>query len=252
MSLIKSPAEIETMARAGAMLRKTLDVLKSEIKVGISLLELDKRARELIEQQGGQPAFLGYKPAGATRAYPATICASVNNVVVHGVPSSYKLKAGDVVSIDCGVKLNGYYSDAAFTVIVGESKDAKLKKLVSVTEQSLELGIEAAQAGATVGDIGNAIGSFIKKNGFYVVRGLTGHGIGTHLHEEPSIFNEGRAGTGPKLVPGMVIAIEPMVSIGTNEIIQLADESYGTKDGSISAHFEKTIVITVDGPRVIT
>lgn len=252
MALIKSPTEIETMARAGAILRETLEMLQAEIKVGDSLLELDAKARTFIESRGGEPAFLGYKPAGATRAYPATICSSVNNVVVHGIPTSYRLQAGDVVSIDCGVKINGYYSDAAFTVLVGTPKNPRIKKLISVTEEALAIGIEAAQAGNTVGDIGHAIGSFVKKNGLHVVRGLTGHGIGTRLHEDPSIFNEGRAGEGPKLMPGMVIAIEPMVALGTNEIVQLDDESYGTKDGSLAAHFEKTIAITKDGPRILT
>ncbi len=251
MALVKSQPEIETMARAGAILRTVLDTLKAEIRPGLSLLELDKRARQLIEAAGGKPAFLGYKPSGATRPYPATLCTSVNNVVVHGIPTSYALRAGDIVSIDCGVKINGWYSDAAFTVAVGEVSP-QLKKLISVTEEALQRGIDAAQHGNTVGDIGNAVGSFIKKQGLYVVKGLTGHGIGTNLHEEPSIFNEGKPGTGPKLVPGMVIAIEPMVAIGTNEIVQLADESYGTKDGSIAAHFEKTIAITKEGPRILT
>lgn len=252
MSLIKSQAEIETMARAGAILRETLDALKKEVRVGVSLLDLDKKARELIEQKGGTPAFLGYKPAGATKPYPATLCTSVNNVVVHGIPTTYTLQSGDVVSIDCGVKINGYYSDAAFTMLVGETKNPKVKKLISVTEEALALGIAAAQAGATLGDIGNAIGSHIKSNGLYVVRGLTGHGIGTKLHEDPSVLNEGKAGTGSKLVPGMVIAIEPMVALGTNEIVQLEDESYGTADDSLAAHFEKTIAITPDGPRILT
>ena len=250
MALVKTQPEIETIARAGAILREVLDTLKIEIKEGMTLLELDVRARVLIEALGGEPAFLGYKPAGATRPYPATLCTSVNNVVVHGTPTNYKLKTGDIVSIDGGVKINGWYSDAAFTVGVGTISPAT-KKLISITEEALELGIAAARGGNTVGDIGNAIGTFVKKNGLYVVKGLTGHGVGKKLHEEPSIFNEGKSGSGPKLVPGMVIAIEPMVAIGTNEIVQLADESYGTRDGSVAAHFEKTIVITNDEARVL-
>lgn len=251
MALVKSEKEIALMAQAGAILRTTLDTLQKEVRVGVSLLELDTRARELIISAGGEPAFLGYKPAGARHPYPATLCTSVNNVIVHGVPNEYILKSGDIVSIDCGVKVKGYYSDAAFTVAL-EPVNPRVKKMVAVTEEALAHGIEAAQSGATVGDIGHAIGSFVKKNGFYVVHGLTGHGIGTRLHEDPSIFNEGRPGSGPKLVPGMVIAIEPMVALGTNEIRQLADESYGTADGSLSAHFEKTIAITLDGPRILT
>lgn len=251
MALVKSEKEIALMAQAGAILRTTLDTLQKEVRVGVSLLELDARARELIIGAGGEPAFLGYKPAGARHPYPATLCTSVNNVIVHGVPNEYILKSGDIVSIDCGVKVKGYYSDAAFTVAL-EPVNPRVKKMVAVTEEALAHGIEAAQSGATVGDIGHAIGSFVKKNGFYVVQGLTGHGIGTRLHEDPSIFNEGRPGSGPKLVPGMVIAIEPMVALGTNEIRQLADESYGTADDSLSAHFEKTIAITLDGPRILT
>ncbi len=251
MALIKSQAEIETIARAGAILRSVLDTLKKEIKPGMTLLELDARAKKLIIDAGGEPAFLGYQPKGATKPYPATLCTSVNDVVVHGVPSKYKIKNGDVVSIDGGVKINGWYSDSAFTVVVGKGTP-EIHKLISVTEEALELGIAAAKVGNTVGDIGNAIGTFIKKNGFYVVKGLTGHGVGKNLHEEPSVMNEGKAGTGPKLVAGMVIAIEPMVGIGTGEMIQLDDESYGTKDGSMGAHFEKTIAITADGPRILT
>lgn len=251
MALVKSQAEIETIAKAGAILRTVLDELKKEIKPGVTLLQLDAMARKMIEAAGGKPAFLGYKPEGAARPYPATLCTSVNEVVVHGTPTDYALKNGDVISIDCGVIINGWYSDAAFTAAVG-TVSPKIQKLIGITQEALELGIEAAQAGNTIGDIGNAIGSFVKKNGLYVVSGLTGHGVGKQLHEEPSIFNEGKAGTGAKLVPGMVIAIEPMVALGTNQIEQLPDDSYATRDGSIAAHFEKTIAITKDGPHVLT
>jgi len=249
--LIKTAAEVEIMANAGKILRHTLDLLAPEIKPGVTLAALDRLAQKIIEKNGGQPAFLNYRPEGASKPYPATICASVNDVVVHGVPGSYKIKNGDVVSIDCGVKLDGWYSDAAITVVVGNATP-KIRKLVAVTEQALELGIEAAQAGNTIGDIGYAIGSFIKSNGFYVVQGLTGHGIGTALHEDPSVFNDGKPGTGMKLQPGMVIAIEPMVAIGTGRVEQLDDDSFATADGSISAHFEKTIVISPEGPRILT
>ena len=249
--LIKTPEHIETIARAGAILRGVLDRLASEAKVGVSLSALDRLAEKMIRANGGEPAFLGYKPHGASVPYPATICASVNDVVVHGVPTGYKLKGGDVLSIDCGVKINGWYSDAAITVGIG-TISPKAKKLIEVTRIALDKGIAAARAGNTVGDIGNAIGTFIKVNKLFVVQGLTGHGIGTNLHEDPSIFNDGKAGTGLKLQVGMVIAIEPMVAIGTGNIIQLEDDGFATADGSLSAHFEKTIAITSTSPRILT
>lgn len=249
--LIKTPVEIEIIARAGKILRHALDLLAPEIKPGVTLAALDRLAKKIIESNGGESAFLGYVPEGASKPYPATLCTSVNDIVVHGVPSSYKIKKGDVVSIDCGVRLNGWYSDAAITVIVG-NVTPKIRKLVAVTEQALERGIEAAQVGNTVGDIGYAIGSYIKSNGFFVIQGLTGHGVGMVLHEDPNIFNEGKPGTGMKLLPGMVIAIEPMVAIGTGRVQQLDDDSFATVDGSISAHFEKTIAITNEGPRILT
>jgi methionyl aminopeptidase len=249
--LIKSAAEIETIARAGVILRHTLDLLTREVKEGVTLAALDRLAEKTIRANGGEPAFKGYRPEGASKPYPATICASVNDVVVHGVPTTYVLKKGDVLKIDCGVKINGWYSDAAVTVAIG-TVPPKVKKMIQVTELALERGIQAAKAGNTIGDIGHAVGSLVKANGFFVVRGLTGHGVGTHLHEEPSVFNEGEAGAGMTLQPGMVIAIEPMVSMGTNRIEQLPDDSFATADGSLSAHFEKTIAITNDDARVLT
>lgn len=249
--LIKTPAEIETIARAGKILRATLDRLAIEAKEGVTLSALDRLAEKMIRANGGIPAFLGYHPHGADKPFPSTICASVNEVVVHGVPTSYKLKAGDILSIDCGVKINGWYSDAAITVAIG-AVSPKIRKLITVTEMALERGIAAAQAGNTVGDIGHAIGSFVKANKFFVIKGLTGHGVGTDLHEDPSIFNEGEAGAGMTLREGMVIAIEPMVSLGTARVEQLPDDSFATSDGSMSAHFEKTIAITADGPRILT
>lgn len=251
MALIKTPAEIETIARAGAILRHTLTVLAQEVKPGVTLTALDRLAKKIIETNGGEPAFLNYHPEGAAKPFPATICTSVNEVVVHGVPSPYKLQKGDIITIDAGVRLSGWYSDAAITVAVG-AIPPKTQKLIKVTAMALEKGIAAAKAGNTVGDIGYAIGSFVKANGFQVIRGLTGHGVGTDLHEEPSVFNEGERGAGMKLVPGMVIAIEPMVAIGTSRVVQLADDGYATADGSLSAHFEKTIAITENGARILT
>lgn len=251
MSLVKTADQIETIAAAGKILRATLDRLAQETKPGITLTALDRLAEKMIRANGGEPGFLGYHPDGALHPYPATLCTSVNDVVVHGVPTVYKLKKGDVLKIDCGVKISGWNSDAAVTVIIG-NVPPKVRKLVSVTEEALERGIKAAQAGNTVGDIGHAISSFVSANGFHVVQGLTGHGIGTELHEDPSIFNQGQPGKGMRLQPGMVICIEPMVAIGTGRVEQLPDDSYATADGSMSAHFEKTIVITEKGPRILT
>ena len=249
--LIKTPAEIETIARAGTILRATLQMLASEAKPGVTLSALDRLAEKMIRKNGGEPAFLDYLPHGASKPYPATLCTSVNDVVVHGVPTPYRLKKGDVLKIDGGVRINGWYSDAALTIAIGPVP-AKVRKLITVTEMALERGIAAARAGNTVGDIGHAVGSFVKANGFFVVRGLTGHGIGTDLHEDPSIFNEGHPRTGMELMPGMVIAIEPMVAIGTHTVEQLPDDSFATADGSMSAHFEKTIAITDGEARILT
>lgn len=251
MALIKTPEEIAKIAKAGAILRKTLDILEQETKEGVTLTALDRLARKIIEENGAEPAFLNYRPEGAAKPYPATICASLNDVVVHGVPKAYKLKSGDVISIDCGARYQGYYADAAFTVAIGKVP-AHISKLIAVTKTALEKGIKAAQAGNRIGDIGYAIGSYIKKNKFKVIKGLTGHGVGTMLHEEPSVYNEGERGKGSKLTPGMVIAIEPMVAVGTGYVEQLSDDSYATVDGSTAAHFEKTILITEKGPKILT
>jgi methionyl aminopeptidase len=249
--LIKTPEEIEVIARAGVILRGTLEILRGEIRPGVSLAALDSLAEKVIRKNGGVPAFLNYRPYGADKPFPATICASVNDIVVHGLPTPYVIKNGDVVSIDCGVKINGWYSDAAITVIAGKGTK-QAEHLVRTTEEALERGIAAALVGNTVGDIGHAIGSYVKENKLYVIKGLTGHGVGTDLHEDPSIFNEGKPGTGLTLRAGMVIAIEPMVATGTATVEQLADDSFATADGSIAAHFEKTIAITDDGPRILT
>ena len=249
--LIKTPEEIATIAAAGKILRGTLDRLAQEAKAGVTLAALDRLAEKMIRANGGIPAFKGYHPHGADKPFPATICASVNEIVVHGVPTAYKLKDGDVLSIDCGVKINGWYSDAAITVAIG-TVSPKVHKLITVTEMALERGIAAAQPGNTVGDIGHAVGSFVKVNKFFVIKGLTGHGVGTDLHEDPSVYNEGEPGNGITLQPGMVIAIEPMVAMGTARVEQRADDSFCTSDGSLSAHFEKTIAITENGPRVLT
>ncbi len=251
MALVKSASEIKLMRRAGAILARALVRVSGAAKEGVRLTELDKLAREVIEAEGGVPAFLGYRPAGADKAFPATICASVNEVVVHGVPSNYALKSGDVLKLDFGAKFKGYYSDAAVTVPIGKVAPLAVK-LIRVTREALETAIQVAVSGATLGDIGYAIHSTVTRGGFTVIRGLTGHAIGQRLHEDPSVPNEGYRGKGLKLLPGMVFAIEPMVSAGAANVIQQNDEGYRTADGSLSAHFEHTVLITESGPEILT
>ncbi len=251
MITIKTEAEIEIMAEAGKRLARILEILKKEVRVGMETRELDARAFELIKEADCKPAFLGYAPHGAGKPFPATICVSVNDCVVHGVPGSYVIDDGDLVGIDAGLIYKKFYADAATTVIAGEgSKEAK--KLVHATEEALHAGIRAAKAGNTLGDIGHAVSEVIHENGFSIVRALTGHGIGRELHEDPYVFNFGRKGEGEKLVPGMVIAIEPMVAAGNANVKQLKDDSFVTADGSLSAHFEHTVAITEKGPIILT
>jgi len=248
---LRTPKEIEVMAEGGRRLGVVLQRLKAEVRPGVTTLALDRVARALIVEGGDVPAFLNYRPAGARHAYPYTLCASVNNVVVHGQPSKYVLREGDIIKLDLGLKHEGFYLDAAITVGVGRVS-AEAKKLIAVTEESLYAGIKEAKPGRTLGDIGYAIERVVRKNRFSVAEGLTGHGIGKSLHEEPTVYNFGDRGTGMKLVPGMVIAIEPMVTIGAGAIIQLNDEGYGTMDKTWAAHFEHTVAVTVDGPQILT
>ncbi|HVM77041.1 MAG TPA: type I methionyl aminopeptidase [Candidatus Paceibacterota bacterium] len=251
MVTFKTSAEIELMAQGGAMLAAVLKRLGEETKPGVQTIELDVLARKLIIGAGAKPAFLNYRPAGAKKAYPYTLCVSVNDVVVHGQPSKYKIREGDIVSLDLGLEYKGFYLDSAITVPVGDV-GKQGKKLIEVTRESLMAGVKAAKPGHTLGDIGAAIEKTIVRNKFSVVEGLTGHGIGRDLHEDPTVFNFGRKGQGEELVPGMVLAIEPMVAIGTGAIRQLLDESYGTADGERAAHFEHTVAITEKGPRILT
>jgi methionyl aminopeptidase len=248
---LRTPQEIQIMAEGGRRLGAVLQQLKTEVRPGVTTLALDRVARAIIVDGGDVPAFLNYRPAGARHAYPYTLCASVNNVVVHGQPSSYALREGDIVKLDLGLKHDGFYLDAAITVPVGHAS-AEAKKLMAVTEESLYAGIKEAKPGRSLGDIGYAIERVVRKNQFSVAEGLTGHGIGKSLHEEPTVFNFGDRGTGMKLVPGMVIAIEPMVTIGGGAIVQLKDESYGTVDKTWAAHFEHTVAVTDAGPMILT
>ena len=251
--MIKTEKEIALIREGGRILRETLLNIKANILPGVKLKSLDLIAWKVIKEAGGgaYPAFLGYKPSGAEKPYPASICASVNEVVVHGVPNNYELKEGDIVSIDVGVKYKGFYTDGAMTFPVGKiSKEAE--KLMETTKEALSLGIKEAQVGKTIGDIGFAIEKCAKKNGVFVVKMLTGHGVGKRLHEPPTIFNFGRKGSGEKLLPGMTLAIEPMFALGTGDIKQTEDESYATIDGSLAAHFEHTILITEKKPEILT
>jgi methionyl aminopeptidase len=249
---LRTPEEIKIMAEGGRRLGVVLQKLRIEVRPGVITLALDRAARALIEADGDVPAFLNYRPAGARRAYPYTLCASVNNVVVHGQPSAMcVLKEGDIIKLDLGLKHGGFYLDAAITVGVGHIS-AEAKKLIAVTEESLYAGIKEAKPGCSLGDISYAIEHVVLKNKFSIAEGLTGHGIGRALHEEPAVFNFGERGTGMKLKPGMVIAIEPMVAVGGGEIVQLRDEGYGTADRTWAAHFEHTVAITEKGPMILT
>jgi methionyl aminopeptidase len=251
MIRLKTPAEIALMAEGGRRLARVINALAAEVRPGVSTQDLDRRAAELIRAGGDTPAFLGYQPGGAERAYPYTLCASVNDSVVHGLPSARRLAEGDIVKLDLGLVHKGWYVDAAVTVPVGKIS-AEARKLIAVTREALARGIRAAKPKNALGDIGYAIQSYVERYGFSAVRALTGHGIGKRLHEDPHVYNVGRPGEGDELAPGMVIAIEPMINAGGCEVRQLADDSFVTKDGSLSAHFEHTVAITEKGPRILT
>lgn len=249
--MIKKKKDIDAIRISGKILARVLFALKEKVIPGVRLSDLDLYARELLKKENARPAFLNYQPEGADKPYPASICTSVNEKIVHGVPNAYAVREGDLVKIDIGVEYGGYIADAAVTAGAGNISGIA-KKLMDITEQSLYRGIEACVPGNTLGDVGNAIESIVHKGRFSVIRGLTGHGVGFELHEEPTVYNFGKPGVGMKLREGMVLAIEPMVSTGSPDIIQLSDESYATSDGSLSAHFEHTIVITKNGPEILT
>ena len=237
MIYLKTDEEIELMRVSNLLVGKTLGELSKWIAPGITTLKLDKIAEEFIRDNGGVPGFLGYG------GFPATLCVSVNETVVHGIPSSQTLREGDIVSIDCGAVVNGYNGDSAYTFAVGEV-DEKVKHLLEVTKASLYLGIEQAIEGNRIGHIGNAIQDYCEHQGFTVVREMTGHGIGKKLHEEPAVPNYGRRGVGALLKSGMCIAIEPMINMGSRNIVIESDGwTCRTKDRKPSAHFEHTVAI---------
>ncbi len=249
---IKTKEEIEILREGGKRLASILAQVGQMVAPGVSTLALDEYAYKLIKDGGDEPAFLNYKPEGHGKAFPASLCTSVNGEIVHGIPSKSKvLKDGDVVSIDLGLKHKGLFTDHAITVGVGNISK-KDQQLLDDTKEALEIGIWAAKNGNTTGDIGHAIESFVHKR-YGIIRELSGHGVGIEIHEDPYIPNFGKAGKGVKLIPGMVIAIEPMLTSGSPNIIVLNDGyTIKTSDGSRAAHFEHTILITKDEPEVLT
>lgn len=246
MIYIKTPEEIKKMSKAGKLLAEVLEKVKQRVEPGVTTQELNNIAEELILKSGSNPAFLGYND------FPATLCTSVNEVVVHQIPSNYKLKNGDILSLDIGLIHEGYYSDMATTVPVGDIP-LETARLLRATKKSLNIAIKKVRPGNTVGDIGNVIERYLSKRGFGIVKELCGHGIGKNLHEDPEVLNFGKRRKGDELKEGMVICIEPMATMGSNKI-KKAPDGYGLKtiDNSLSAHFEHMIAVTSSGSRILT
>jgi len=245
--VLKSASEIEKMRRAGHVVRETLDLMKTLVKPGVSTWDLDQAAEELIRSRGALPTFKGY------HGYPATLCTSVNEEVVHGIPSKKRiLHEGEIVSIDCGATLDGFVGDSAITLGVGQI-DENSARLLKVTEASLYAAIDVVKPGATLGDVGAAVQEVVEAAGFGVVRDFVGHGVGAKMHEDPQVPNFGHRGRGMKLKAGMVIAIEPMVNAGDWQVVVLKDGwTAVAADGSRSAHFEHTVAVTATGSMILT
>ncbi|MBI4897509.1 MAG: type I methionyl aminopeptidase [Actinobacteria bacterium] len=244
---LKTPEEIEQMAASGRVQARALQLAISKARPGVTTAEIDGAVEKFIRSQGGVPSFKGYK------GFPASICASVNDMVVHGIPGPAKLQKGDLLSVDIGVTLDGWVSDAAVTIPVGGEAGAVAQSLLETTKQSLFDGVEQCRPGNRLGDVSSAVQTRVEAAGFSVIRELIGHGVGREMHEEPQVPNYGEPGTGPELKPGMVIAIEPMVNVGRPEIT-MGDDGWAvySSDGSLTAHFEFTVAITQDGPRILT
>ena len=246
MIKLKSVREISLMKDAGKIVGEVLAEMERSVREGITTAMLNKIAEKIIRRHGAEPAFLGY------HNFPASICASVNNEVVHGIPGLRRLQEGDIISIDVGTRLKGYYGDAAATFPVGQISP-QARKLIDVTRRSLQEAIDKMQAGNRLSDLSNAVQSYVEQNQFSVVRNYVGHGIGEEMHEEPQVPNFGPPGRGPVLQQGMVLAIEPMVNVGTWEVKVLKDQwTVVTADGSLSAHFEHTVALGENGPEVLT
>lgn len=252
MIYLKNREEIELMRESALMVSRTLAIIAREIKPGAIPMQLDKLAEEFIRDNGGEPAFKGYKGAHGVPDFPATLCISINEAVVHGIPTKVALRDGDIVSVDCGVKKNGFFGDHAYTFAVGEIKP-EVQKLIDVTKESLYLGIAQMVSGNRIGDISYAIQQHAEKNGFSVVRELVGHGLGKKMHEEPEVPNYGKRGDGPKIKEGMVLAIEPMINMGTKNIKQLPDGwTIITTDKKPSVHFEHDVAVIDGKPNILS
>lgn len=246
MIYYKTNEEIEGIRQSCLLVSRTLAEVAKNIRPGVTTLEMDKVVDEFIRDHHAYPAFLGY------RDFPKSACISVNEAVVHGIPNDYVLKEGDIVSVDCGVLLNGYYGDSAYTFSVGKISDEK-KRLLRVTKESLDLGVQQAHVGKRIGDIAGTIQDYVQSKGYSVVRELVGHGVGKSLHEDPQVPNYGKRGQGTKIQEGLVIAIEPMINMGKKDIYTTEDKwTVVTEDGMPSAHFEHTVAVRKSGPEILT
>lgn len=246
MIYLKTAAEIEKMRGAADLVSRTLGEVARWVAPGVTTLRLDTIAREFILDNGGKPSCLGYQ------GFPGTLCVEVNETVVHGFPSAYALQEGDIVGLDCVVELDGYHGDSCYTFAVGDISE-QVARLLEVTRESLYKGIEAAKAGKRIGDISNAVQTYCERHGYSVVREMCGHGIGKSMHEDPEVPNYGRRGIGPVLKPGMVIAIEPMINLGSKNIVIGGDGwQCRTRDRRPSAHYEHTVAIHEEGPEILT
>jgi methionyl aminopeptidase len=244
--ILKTAEQIEQMASAGAVQARCLKMLRSKVRPGVTTDELDLAAERFISSQGGEPSFLGY------RGFPGSICASPNSMVVHGIPGPYELRRGDIISLDVGVTKDGWVADAAITLGVGEIS-LGARTLLDATEAALHAGVEQARPGNHLGDVSHAIQRVVEAEGLSIIRSLVGHGVGRDMHEDPQVPNYGEPGRGPELEPGMVLAIEPMVNAGGPEV-RVGDDNWAvySADGSLAAHFEFTVAVTEDGPRILT
>lgn len=255
MITIKSPKEIEIMREGGKILARIIKNLEKLVRPGVTTNYLNKVAEDLVLKYGAKPSFKGYRGAGGElgKPFPAALCTSTNEEIVHGIPSDRKLKEGDIVSLDLGIYFKGFHTDMAVTLLVGRKVAPELLRLIKVTKKALKRGIKKARTGNTFGDIGNTIQRYVESQGFNVVRDLCGHGIGKEVHEDPQIPNYGKRRTGPEIKEGMVFCLEPMVTMGDFKIKKTKDGfGYEAKDGSLSAHFEHTIAVTKTGCEILT